>query len=142
MKYKNIKVINVIDFLNKFGDMKLPVKISFAIIKNQNHFNKEYQVYIEALKKIYDAYSDNFAKDDKGNVTVDKNGLPIIEDKEIYKKLQDEIAELLSMEVEVERFYIDESTFDYDDSKYDVLTPKDMFSLMDFLCRKDEDKTE
>lgn len=142
MKYKNIKVINVIDFLNKFGDMKLPVKISFAIIKNQNHFNKEYQVYIEALKKIYDAYSYNFAKDDKGNVTVDKNGLPIIEDKEIYKKLQDEIAELLSMEVEVERFYIDESTFDYDDSKYDVLTPKDMFSLMDFLCRKDEDKTE
>ena len=142
MKYKNIKVINVIDFLNKFGDMKLPVKISFAIIKNQNYFNKEYQVYIEALKKIYDAYSDNFAKDDKGNVTVNKNGLPIIEDKEIYKKLQDEIAELLSMEVEVERFYIDESTFDYDDSKYDVLTPKDMFSLMDFLCRKDEDKTE
>ena len=142
MKYRNIEVINVINFLNKFGDMKLPAKISFAIIKNQNYFNKEYQVYIDALKKIYDAYSDDFTKDNKGNVTVDKNGLPIIEDKEIYKKLQDEIAELLSMEVEVERFYINESTFDYDDSKYDVLTPKDMFALMDFLCHKDEDKTE
>lgn len=142
MKYRNIEVINVIDFFNKFGDMKLPAKISFAIIKNQNYFNKEYQVYIEALKKIYDAYSDDFKKDDKGNVTVDKNGLPVVEDKEVYKKLQDEIAELLSLEIEVERFYIDESTFDYDDSKYDVVTPKDMFGLMDFLCRKDEEKKE
>ena len=56
--------------------------------------------------------------------------------------MYEEINDLLSLEVEVGRFYIDESTFDYDDSKYDVLTPKDMFALMDFLCCKDEDKTE
>ena len=89
MKYRNIEIINVINFLNKFGDMKLPAKISFAI-----------------------------------------------------NKMYEEINDLLSLEVEVGRFYIDESTFDYDDSKYDILTPKDMFALMDFLCRKDEDKTE
>ena len=53
MKYRNIEIINVINFLNKFGDMKLPAKISFAIIKNQNYFNKEYKDYTDALQKTY-----------------------------------------------------------------------------------------
>ena len=65
-----------------------------------------------------------------------------LDDKDVANKMYEEINDLLSLEVEVGRFYIDESTFDYDDSKYDVLTPKDMFALMDFLCRKDEDKAE
>lgn len=142
MKYRNIEIINVINFLNKFGDMKLPVKISFAIIKNQNYFNKEYKDYTDVLQKTYKSYSDHFKKDKEGQVIVNKSGIPELDDKDVANKMYEEINDLLSLEVEVGRFYIDESTFDYDDSKYDVLTPKDMFALMDFLCRKDEDKTE
>lgn len=140
MTYKNIEIINVINFLNKFGDMKLPAKISFAIIKNQNYFNKEYKDYTEALQKMYEAYSDSFKKDKDGKVVTNESSIPVIEDKEISHKMYKELNELLSLEVEVERFYIDESTFDYDDSKYDVLTPKNMFGLMDFLCHKEETK--
>lgn len=142
MKYRNIEIINVINFLNKFGDMKLPAKISFAIIKNQNYFNKEYKDYTDVLQKMYESYSDHFKKDKEGQVIVNKSGIPELDDKDIANKMYEEINDLLSLEVEVGRFYIDESTFDYDDSKYDVLTPKDMFALMDFLCRKDKDKTE
>ena len=122
--------------------MKLPAKISFAIIKNQNYFNKEYKDYTDVLQKTYESYSDHFKKDKEGQVVVNKSGIPELDDKDVANKMYEEINDLLSLEVEVGRFYIDESTFDYDDSKYDVLTPKDMFALMDFLCRKDEDKTE
>lgn len=142
MKYRNIEIINVINFLNKFGDMKLPAKISFAIIKNQNYFNKEYKDYTDALQKMYEAYSDSFKKDKDGKVVTNESSIPVIEDKEISQKMYGELNDLLSLEVEVERFYIDESVFDYDDSKYDVLTPKDMFGLMDFLCNKKEEKKE
>lgn len=142
MKYKNIEIINVINFLSKFGDMKLPAKISFAIIKNQNYFNKEYKDYTDALKKVYESYSDYFKKNDHGDIITNDASIPIIGDKEISQKMYNEINDLLFLEVKVERFYIDESVFDYDDSKYDVLTPKDMFGLMDFLCNKKEEKKE
>ena len=108
----------------------------------KNYFNKEYKDYADVLQKTYESYSDHFKKDKDGQVVVNKSGIPELDDKDVANKMYEEINDLLSLEVEVGRFYIDESTFDYDDSKYDVLTPKDMFALMDFLCRKDEDKAE
>lgn len=68
MKYRNIEIINVINFLNKFGDMKLPAKISFAIIKNQNYFNKEYKDYTDVLQKTYESYSDTLRKIKRGKL--------------------------------------------------------------------------
>lgn len=142
MRYKNIEIINVINFLNKFGDMKLPAKITFAIIKNQNYFQKEYQDYVSALGKVYDVYSDNFKKNKNGDLVTGDNGVPVITDKKILKKFEDEISNLLSLDVDVQRFYIEENAFDYDDSKYDILTPKDMYTLMNFLCAEEEGRKE
>ena len=105
---------------------------------------KRLEKYYKKLKIVFltHIHSDHFKKDKEGQVVVNKSGIPELDDKDVANKMYEEINDLLSLEVEVGRFYIDESTFDYDDSKYDVLTPKDMFALMDFLCRKDEDKTE
>lgn len=142
MKYRNFEIIDVMNHLNKFGDMKLPAKITFAIIKNQNYFNKEYKDYTDALQKVYESYSDHFKKNKEGNVETNQSGIPVLDDNELSKKMYMEINDLLSLEVEVNRFYIDEDAFNYDSDKYDVLTPKDMYYLVDLLCNKDEEKKE
>ena len=134
MKYKNGEIVRIIDILNHFAETKLPSKISFAIMKKQNYFNKEYQDYTKALSRILEVYSDNFVVDKDGKVKSDKYGVPELSDKELHQKMKKEIKELMSVEVDVQRFYIDESVFDYDDSKYDILTPNDMSILMFILC--------
>ena len=142
MKYRNIEIIDVLNYVNKFADMKLPAKITFAIIKNQNYFNKEYKDYTDALQKVYESYSDHFKKDKDGKIEMNQSNIPVLDDMELSQKMYGEINDLLSLEVEVNRFYIGEDVFNYDSDKYDVLTPKDMYYLVDLLCNKGEEKKE
>lgn len=137
---KNIDIINAINFLNKFEEVKLPTKITFAIIKNQKYFRKEYDDYNKAFIKICEPYSKYFIKDKDGHISTTKTGIPLIKDKDLSKKMTDELAELLMLETDVERYYLDdENIFNYDDSKYDVLLPKDMHILMNLLLKNEDE---
>ena len=45
MKYRNIDVVQIVTFLDKISERKLPQKINYAIMRNLDSFQKENQFY-------------------------------------------------------------------------------------------------
>lgn len=139
MKISNIELVNIANMLEYYGAMKLPQRISYAITKNSMIISKEYKVYETELKKIFSQYEEYFLKDSDGNVQYSSSGIPLVSpDKK--DEFNECIAELLSIEVEIELYAIDDSTFEYDDvdGKYDALSAKDIISLQSILCTKEK----
>lgn len=129
MQIRNVILCNYVDTLNKYGDMKFPQKISYAISKNLAILGREYEVYRAELQKIYRRYDDAFTKNEKGKPILAKNGLPEILDEEKKKAFNEEVMNFMTMTVDVDIFHVDEALFDYDDSKYETLTPKEIVKL-------------
>ena len=143
-KFKNNEIIQLVNILGSFEDKKLPFKIGYAVAKNLKIFSDEYNIYTKSLNKLFEEYKDHFIKDDKGNTTVDKHtGIPMVDDN-VKEKYVKDINELLLFEVELEPYHISEEAFEYDDSdgRYDVLSPKDIYTLMDLLCDGDADRNK
>lgn len=138
MKTNNFTIINLLNVLNNYANKRLPQKISFAITKNLMSVEKEYKVYEEQLKKIIGAYNQYIEKDENGNMTMEANGIPKINDEMQKIHFSEELSELLSIEVEFDLFTIDEDAFNYDDSdKYSSLTPAEIIQLQGILCNKE-----
>lgn len=139
MKYRNSELVGIMNFLSRYDNKKLPQKISYAIIKNKILFSKEYSVYDEALKKIFDNYKDKFVLGENGQPVINEQGIPVVSS-DVKKEFENEILELLQIEVEIAPYTIPESHFDYEDTKgiYDVLTPTEIFMLIEVLCPKEE----
>lgn len=62
MKYRNIDVVQIVTFLDKISERKLPQKINYAIMRNLDSFQKENQFYEKSLNKIIESYKDFFSK--------------------------------------------------------------------------------
>lgn len=138
MKCKNIDLINILNVLLKYSDKKFPQKISYAITRNLMLLSKDKEVYETSLKNLFNSYEKDFIKDKAGKPVVNNIGIPLVKDisKEQFDK---ELSDLLSIEIDVNLYSIDESCFDYDDSdKYDLLTPNELLSLISVLCLKKE----
>lgn len=90
---KNREIIEHINALGNFTKEKLPVKLSFAIVKNFNKLQMAYKDYDESRKALLDEYSE---KNEKGEIIPDK-----IADENI-EKWNKEINELLDIEVDVD----------------------------------------
>ena len=56
MKYRNIDVVQIVTFLDKISERKLPQKINYAIMRNLDSFQKENQFYEKSLNKIIESY--------------------------------------------------------------------------------------
>lgn len=139
MSLTNIELVKMLSTLGPFKSKKLPQKISYAITKNIRNCKGEYEIYIEELNKIISRYKDFYIKDEKDELTIDENGLPVIDD-EHKKEFQSDIMELLQFKVMVNVHTIPYDSFDYDDAgKYDVLTCDEILALQDIMC-KDESK--
>lgn len=136
-KITNAHIISLINVFNGFGDKKLPQRISYAISKNLKNLNKEYEFYQGELQKLLKNYSDFYEKDDDGNVKILPNGIPSVTPPH-DTDFENELTELLSMETDVKLYKIDSDSFDYDDEKYDVLSPTEITNLMVILCEDDE----
>lgn len=138
MKTTNFVITNILNILNKFGDKRLPQKISYAITKNIITINKEYQVYETQLKKLFEQYNEYIQKDEHGEPKFTQNGIPIV-DKSVEKEFNDKVEELINFEIDVELYHIDADVFDYDDTvgKYDVLSANDILILQSVLCEKE-----
>lgn len=95
---KNKEIIEHINALGEFTKEKLPVKLSFAIVKNFNKLQMAYKDYDESRKALIEEYSE---KNEKGETIPDK-----ISDDNI-EKWNKEIAELLDIEVEVDIHTVD-----------------------------------
>lgn len=142
MKLKNIDIVNTVNKLEKLKNKRLPQRISYAIMKNNSIFYNEYSIYEKALQQIFKNYEEYFQKDDEGNTKTSPSGIPLVQ-KDKESEFINEIDELLKIDVEISPYFIDESLFDYDDPNgiYDVLTPSEIFLLVDILCEK-KDKNE
>lgn len=143
MKYRNIEIVNIVNFLNGISEKKLPAKISYAIMRNTENFQKEYGYYEQALSKIIERYKDFFVKDSDGNLQTAAIGVPLVDDKHM-SEYTEEIQELLNIEIDVPIYRIDNSVFDYEDSagRYDVLSIKELLQLTNLFCKEDESNNE
>lgn len=143
MKYKNIEVVSIVNFLNSISEKKLPQKISYAIMRNTSNFQKECNYYEQALKKILEGYKDFFVKKSDNELVMTSIGVPLVDNKHM-KEYTEEIQELLDIEVEIQIYKIDSKDFDYEDpnGKYDVLTVKELLQLTNLFCKEDEQNND
>ena len=143
MKYRNIDVVQIVTFLDKISERKLPQKINYAIMRNLDSFQKENQFYEKSLNKIIESYKDFLLKDPDGNLVISKIGIPTVDENHI-EDYNNEISELISLEVDVKIYQVPESIFDYEDSngKYDTLSGSEILKLVKIFGKTDEDKTE
>lgn len=136
MRINNYTLINYNNILESYVEKHLPQKISFAITKNLLLFSNNLEAYKQSLQKIYDAYNPYFVTNDDGNIMQLSNGLPQV-DEEHLKDYFAEIDELLNLEVDIDLYHISDSVFDYEDDKYDALSPADIIMLSDVICKRD-----
>lgn len=143
MKYKNIEIVNIVNFLNSISEKKLPQKISYAIMRNTSNFQKECNYYEQALKKILEGYKDFFVKKSDDELVMTSIGVPLVDNKHM-KEYTEEIQELLDIEVEIQIYKIDSKDFDYEDpnGKYDVLTVKELLQLTNLFCKEDKQNND
>lgn len=143
MKYKNIEVVSIVNFLNSISEKKLPQKISYAIMRNTSNFQKECNYYEQALKKILESYKDFFVKKFDDELVMTSIGVPLVDDKHM-EEYTEEIQELLDIEVEIQIYKIDSKDFDYEDpnGKYDVLTVKELLQLTNLFCKEDKQNND
>lgn len=138
MKIKNIELIGIMRVLNEYSTKKLPQKISYLIVKNTLNIQKDVDCYTQMLNNIIDNYKDFIVKNDNNEYVYTESGIPQVDDEHINSYIA-EINELLEMEIEVSFSTIDDiSVFNYDDSKYDILTPREIMQLQSILCSKKE----
>lgn len=131
MKVNNFTLVNMMNNLKRFGEKKLPQKISYAIMKNIYIINKDIEIYEKSLQKIIDSYKEYFVKDE-----ILENGLPKVDDEHMEDYIT-EINELLAFEVDIDLYYIDEDVFDYEDSdRYDSISAADLIQLRMIICKE------
>ena len=122
-----------------FEEKKFPQKISYGIIKNLQILNREREIYLKGLDKIIADYSEYLQRNEEGKIILNKNGLPIINNEDMKNNFYKEIDELLSIQIEINPYFIPETTFDYENSngRYDELSLKETILLMSILCSEE-----
>lgn len=94
----NEAIVNTIAVLGELNNVKLPVKVAYAITKNINKINNELKPYNEEKAKLIDKYGE---KDKEGKLKADEFGNVNLK-KEYIGDWNRDIKELLSIENEIE----------------------------------------
>lgn len=136
MKIKNITIVGTLNILNSFADKKLPQKISYAITRNLMLFQKEYQYYEVEMKKLEAKYDGSFVYTEKGEITRDQKGIPVLSTNQEQEAYNKELYELLNIEIDIPVYYIDSEKFNYDNDagRYDIMSASDILTLQSVLC--------
>lgn len=136
MKINNMTLVTYDNILAAYTEKHLPQKISYAITRNIIAIEKELEVYKRSLSKIVEAYKDYFVKDDNGNIKNLSVGIPEVDVEHMDDYIK-EVDDLLSIELDVELYKIDDNDFNYEDSeRYDAMSAKDIIALQTILCDK------
>lgn len=138
MKYKNIEIVNIVNFLSDISEKKLPQKISYAIMRNLDSFQKECIYYEKELNKIVESYSTFFINNSDGKPLIASSGVPVVDD-DHAKDYAHDLQELVNFEIDVEVYHVDESIFNYEDirGRYDALSGKEILKLVNIFCSND-----
>lgn len=135
MKMTNLSLVNYLNALSSYVDMKLPQKINYAIARNIAKISRDYNIYNNQLQKLFENYKDHMIKDEKGAVKYSEFGLPCV-DNSVKEEFNKQIEDLLNIEIDVDLYYIDKSYFDYEDNGiYDVLSANDIIKLQSIICK-------
>lgn len=127
IKVTNREMESKVNILRKLSNMKLPVKVSYAIAKNINTIDKELKVFISERDKLIKEYA---IKDEHGNPKAENNQYLFPDGKE--EECNSKYAELLDIEVELQLREI--NVDDLINSNVD-LTPNDMLEL-EFMLKE------
>ena len=142
MDFTNRDIVQMIDNLSAFRNRRLPQRISYAITRNLMILNDVYSSYEEELAKTLLSYEDDLVKDDNGEIFRFTSGIPAVKDS-ISDDLNKELEELLGIVVSVNLHTIRFEEFDYSDGeKYDALSPNELVTLQNILCKTDPGETK
>lgn len=137
MKITNYVLTNLLISLEKYSEKKLPQRISYAIVKNMVSLSKEYSVYERQLQTLLKQYDSHIKKDEHGQIMTTQGGIPIVDD-DASNEFNEQLGELLSIEIDVDMYYISEDVFDYDNNGiYDPLSAHDIVTLQSLLCKNE-----
>jgi hypothetical protein len=139
MKISNSKIVMHVNKLSDFKDKKLPQKISYAIAKNALILTNEYKIYETEFNKLNEQYAKYMNVNNDGTVELNANGIPMIIDDYMRNEYISKLNDLLSIEVDINLYLIDEECFNYDDTmgRYDTLSPLELIFLRSVLCKDD-----
>ena len=112
------------------SEKRIPVKLSISIGKNIINLESELKLLENERKKLVETYA---KKDENGKAVIENNEYKM-DDMDSFKE---EFEELLKEEIDVDIRTVPMSIIEnYDDSKYDVLTPEDIV-VIDFMIVED-----
>lgn len=131
MKMKLGEIQGRLQAILNIAEKKFPVKVSYAIMKNEKVLESEYKDLDQQRIKICEAYAE---KDSEGKALV-KDEKYVFSQKN-QKACDREYKELLEEEVEIEIYTVDAEELDKcdDNSRYDVPTAAD-YMAMDFMFK-------
>lgn len=127
LKITNRELESKVNILRKLSNMKLPVKVSYAIAKNIKEIDRELNILLDEKMKLIKEYA---LKDENGNPKVE-NGKYLFNDEE-KEECNSKYAELLEIEVELKLMEI--NTYDLINSEAE-LTPNDLIQL-EFMLKE------
>lgn len=98
LNLSNERIVNTINVLGELNNVKLPVKVAYAISKNVNKIESELKIYNTEKAKLMDKYCE---KDKEGKLKADEYGNVNIKE-EYREEWNSDIKELLSIENEID----------------------------------------
>lgn len=121
---------NVFTTLSTFADQKLPIKLSYKIMKIMTNLEGEIEFYRNRLQQLLDECA---LKNDNGVMitTNDGNGVEIKPDKLEY--FNNQYIELHEMPIEIDDF-----KFTLEELESLELSPKQLYTLQDFIVEETE----
>lgn len=119
MKIKLANALNIKQILNSLANQKLPIKLSYKIMKFIVSLEAEEKFYIEKLNSIISQYS---KKDENGNPLTEGDSVLIQEDK--IEVCQKEVAELRELEIEISN-----EPFTLEELENLEFTPAELYTL-------------
>lgn len=137
MTITNFDLIQIYNLLESCGSKKFPQKISFAITKNLIDLKAEVDIYQQALQKLFQSYDSVIIKKEDGTPELNEQGVPKVKEEERVN-FEHDLLDLLNTEVDIKFYQIDQELFNYDDDRFDILTPQDMFNLQKVLCKQEK----
>lgn len=120
MKITNYELVNIKNLLDACENKSFPQQIMYLIFKNEKVIADDVEIYNKSLNKLLEKYHPYFIMDNESkDVKYMPSGLPEVEEgmREEYLK---EINELISLEIDVDFYQVEDYVFNYDDFGYDT----------------------
>lgn len=119
------EAVSINNILGKFTEQKLPIKLSYKIMKILSELEPELQFYQTKLQELIDSCAE---KNTDGSIVYTDNNESIKLIPEKSQEFTTQYNELFNMEIEINDF-----NFTLDELENLELTPKELFVLNSYI---------